>query len=198
MNTPLTVGITGGIGGGKSTFARLLREQGYHVYDTDASAKRLQNEDTDIRKRLIELFGEGVYTAEGLDRKMLAGQVFAQPRLLKLLNEAVHPAVERDFQRWKTRYSHERLLFVESAILFESGFNRLVDKVILVTASEEVRVGRVIKRDGISIEAAKRRMASQLPEEEKAKQADIVIDNNSKTALSDNLEAVLKQLNAFL
>ena len=87
---------------------------------------------------------------------------------------------------------------MESAILFESGFNRLVDKVILVTASEEVRVGRVMKRDGISLEAAKRRMASQLPEEEKAKQADIVIDNNSKTALSDNLEAVLKQLNAFL
>ena len=198
MNTPLTVGITGGIGGGKSTFARLLRERGYHVYDTDASAKRLQNEDADIRKRLIELFGEGVYTAEGLDRKMLARQVFTQPQLLKLLNEAVHPAVERDFQRWKTRHSHERLLFVESAILFESGFNRLVDKVILVTAAEEVRVGRVMKRDGISIEATKRRMASQLPEEEKAKQADIVIDNNNKTALSDNLEAVLKLLNAFL
>ena len=198
MTKPLTVGITGGIGGGKSTFARLLRERGYHVYDTDAAAKRLQNEDAGIRRKLMEKFGEQIYTAEGLNRKLLAEEVFAQPRLLKLLNEAVHPAVERDFQRWKTRHSHERLLFVESAILFESGFNRLVDKVILVTASEEVRVGRVMKRDSISLEAIKRRMASQLPEEEKAKQADIVIDNNSKTALSDNLEAVLRQLNAFL
>lgn len=198
MTKPLTVGITGGIGGGKSTFARLLRERGYHVYDTDAAAKRLQNEDAGIRRKLMEKFGEQIYTAEGLNRKLLAEKVFAQPRLLKWLNGVVHPVVEQDFQQWKAGYSHERLLFVESAILYESGFDKLVDKVVLVTASEEIRIGRVMKRDGISQEAAKQRMANQLPENVKVAKANIVIYNESKTALSDNLEAVLGQLKASL
>jgi dephospho-CoA kinase len=178
MNKPLIIGITGGMGSGKTTIAKILREEGYFVYDSDAEAKRLQNENPVIRKELTEVFGENIYNSEGLDRKKLAGLVFGNPTLLNKLNLIVHPVVCEDFLNWKRNYSNERFIFIESAILFESKFNLLTDKVILITASENIRVERVAKRDGLNVDQVKLRIKNQLSDEEKIKYIDAVINTN--------------------
>lgn len=194
MYKPLIVGITGGIGGGKSTLARILCERGYVVYDTDREARRLQNENAVIRQKLTDIFGHDIYTEEGLNRKLLAGNVFNNPSLLKQLNEIVHPIVRQDFFDWQKQHAQEKYLFVESAIMFESGLSQFTDKVIVVTAPEDLRIMRVMKRDNISPEEVLKRMKNQLPEEEKIARADIVVDSSGKTALTDNVDRILAEL----
>jgi dephospho-CoA kinase len=175
MKNPLIIGITGGIGSGKTTLSEHLRREGYNVYDSDLEARRLQNEHPVIRKKLIELFGKEIYTSQGLNRSELAKIVFAKQDLLIKLNEIVHPVVREDFKNWVTQHSAEQFLFVESAILVESGFSKLVDKVVLMAASEELRIKRVIKRDGSTPEQVKARMSNQLPDEAKIPLADIYL-----------------------
>jgi len=192
---PLIIGITGGIGGGKSTFSGLLREKGYAVYDTDREAKRLQNEHPEIRQQLAAEFGSEIYDEIGqLDRKRLASLVFENPQLLSKLNKIIHPIVEQDFLEWQKKYVQEKFLFVESAIMLESGFDKLTDKIIVVTAPEEVRIERVVKRDGVTPEQVRARIANQMPEEEKVKRADFVLNSDGKRALSENLEEILFEL----
>ena len=110
MNKLLIIGITGGIGSGKTTIAKILREEGYFVYDSDAEAKRLQNENPVIIKILTEVFGENIYNSEGLDRKKLADLVFVNPAILNKLNLIVHPVVCEDFINWKSKYSNEKFI----------------------------------------------------------------------------------------
>ena len=198
MKKPLIVGITGGIGGGKSTFSNMLRERGFLVYDTDKEAKRLQNENVAIKQELIRLFGENIYTSNGLDRKRLAELVFNDSDLLKQLNRIVHPVVQEDFLNWQGKHAQEKYLFVESAILFESGFNQLTDIVIVITATENIRIERIVSRDKISQEAARKRVKNQLPEEDKIRKADITVYTDCENALSDNINPILEKLNFFL
>ena len=155
MKNPLIIGITGGIGSGKTTLSEHLRREGYNVYDSDLEARRLQNEHPVIREKLIELFGEDIYTSQGLNRPALAKIVFENHKLLIKLNEIVHPVVREHFKNWVALHSKQSLIFVESAILVESGFSKLVDKVVLMAASEELRIKRVIKRDGSTPEQIK-------------------------------------------
>ncbi len=194
MNKPKVIGITGGIGGGKSTLAKILREKGYLVYDTDLEARRLQNENIDIRKHLIHLFGEDIYDNQQLNRKKLAELVFNNPELLLKLNSIIHPVVKNDFINWQKEHSNERYLFIESAVMYESGFDSIIDKVIVVTAPEEVRIARVVKRDNISPEQVRQRIANQMPEEEKIKRADIVLNSNGKNVLKNNIEKLFKEI----
>ncbi|MFZ4582507.1 MAG: dephospho-CoA kinase, partial [Paludibacter sp.] len=146
----MIIGITGGIGSGKSTLSTKLREAGYAVYDTDAAARRLQNENAEIRNKIIALFGAEAYTDNVLNRSYIAGIVFNQPEFLAKLNLIVHPAVRDDFKVWKKQHSSETMLFLECAILFEGEFNKLVDKIILVSAPQSIRIQRVMKRDGVT------------------------------------------------
>lgn len=191
----LIVGITGGIGGGKSTFSQLLREKGYAVYDTDHEAKRLQNERPDIRKQLMTEFGNEIYDENGqLNRKRLANLVFENPKLLSKLNEIVHPVVRQDFEEWQKKYAQEKILFVESAIMLESGFSELTDKIIIVTAPENVRIQRVVERDGVTYEQVRARIANQMPETEKIKRADFVLNSDGKRVLSESLDEILFEL----
>lgn len=198
MKQPIVIGITGGIGGGKSTIARVLQKKGYPVYNTDKEAKRLQNEHPLIRKQLIELFGEQVYIKNTLDRKLIAGIVFTNPDLLMKLNKIVHPAVKADFMEWKKKHTGKTILFIESAILYESGFETLVDKTIVVTAPEDVRISRVVCRDKVSPEQVRERIARQLPEEEKIKKADIIIDSNGDDIIDRNIQIILSTLNSWI
>ncbi len=194
MNTPLIIGITGGIGGGKSTLSDKLRAEGYDVYDSDMEARRLQNEHPQIMHQLKDLFGEDIYTSEGLNRKALAKIVFERKDLLTRLNDVVHPVVREDFKNWiADRLTHD-LLFMESAILFETGFSCLVDKVIVITASEEVRLKRVLKRDCITPEQVHARMANQIPEDIKISKADFVIHSDDNLPLYDKMKKLLLQL----
>ncbi len=195
MIKPLKIGITGGIGGGKSSFATLLRERGYAVYDTDQAAKRLQEEDESVRCQLTALFGEKIYAHGKLNKKLLADVVFDNSEALQRLNKVVHPAVERDFKRWLEEHRENEFVFAESAILFESGFDKLMDRIIVVTAPENVRVGRVMKRDRLTAEEVLKRMKNQLPEEEKILRADMVVDNADRVDLPGHVDSVLDRLN---
>ena len=194
MSKPLIIGITGGIGGGKSTLADKLRAEGFEVYDSDKEARILQNEHPVIREKLVELFGSDIYNDEGLNRKELARIVFQKSELLSKLNAIVHPIVKVDFKNWIEKRQAHKLLFMESAILFESGFNLIVDKVIVITASEDIRIKRVIKRDGSSIDQVRLRIANQLPEEIKVDKADFVIHSDDNQPLDGKMRKIISQL----
>ncbi len=174
----MIVGITGGIGSGKSTLSAKLREAGFSVYDTDAAARRLQNENVEIKNNIIALFGAEAYTDNVLNRSYIAGIVFNQPELLRKLNLIVHPAVRVDFKKWSEQHNSETLLFLECAILFEGEFYKLVDKIILVTAPQSVRIQRVIKRDGVTERQVLERINNQLSDAEMASKSDLIIDTS--------------------
>jgi dephospho-CoA kinase len=194
MHKPLIVGITGGIGSGKSTLSRMLRAEGYSVYDTDLEARRLQNEHSAMRRKLTDLFGKEIYDDQGLNRPALGKIVFGKPELLAKLSAVVHPFVKDDFENWVTNRYPKKILFIESAILYESGFNKLVDKVILITASEDVRMKRVMKRDGISSEHVRARMSHQVSEEQKLQLADFVIHSDDNKPLESKMKKIVAEL----
>ncbi|HLP05705.1 MAG TPA: dephospho-CoA kinase [Paludibacter sp.] len=195
MSQARVIGITGGIGSGKTTLSNLLRAEGFEVYDSDLEAKRLQNEHPAIVGQLSDLFGSSIYQNSQLNRPEVARRVFENKELLGKLNKIVHPFVKQHFEDWvKTKSEHHELLFLESAILFESGFNSLVDKVIVVTASVEERIKRVVKRDGICAERVRTRMANQIPEAEKIAKADFVIHTDDDNPLSEKISKILIQL----
>jgi dephospho-CoA kinase len=174
----LVIGITGGIGSGKSTLSKRLREAGYAVYDTDSAARRLQNESAEIRQLISALFGAEAYTDNVLNRKYIAGIVFKQPELLQKLNTIVHPAVRADFKAWAQKHNCEQMLFLECAILFKGEFQKLVDKIILVKAPQVIRVHRVMKRDGVSENQVLERINNQLSDAEMAAKSDLIIDTS--------------------
>lgn len=148
------VGITGGIGSGKSTIARALEALGYKVYDCDKEAKRIITENGEVRKAIIALLGNEAFTPSAqapftgvYNTAYVADRVFAQPELLAQLNAIVHPAVKADILQRSALLGSEAVLFIESAILFEAGLDTICDKIILVEAPEEVRIARTIARD---------------------------------------------------
>lgn len=177
----IKVGITGGIGGGKSVFSRMLQEKGFLVYNTDLEARKLQDNDVNIKTQIIQEFGDNAYDTSGaLNRKYIASIVFNNSDKLRKLNSIVHPVVKQDLLKWYSANITKKLLFVECAILFEGGFDAFVDKIVLVTAAEELRVQRVMNRDGITEHDVRLRVKEQLPEIDKITRADYIIhtDNN--------------------
>lgn len=135
----IKVGITGGIGSGKSTVCALLAARGVAVYDSDAAARRLMEEDGFLREGLVARFGAAVYRDEQLDRSYLAGVVFGNALALADLNALVHPAVRRDFEEWAARQTGDYVV-LESAILFESGFDAVVDRTVAVLALSLIHI----------------------------------------------------------
>lgn len=172
----IRVGITGGIGSGKSTLCKLLAARGAALYDCDREARRLMNEDEELRGGIIAAFGAESYAADGLNRSWLARQVFSNPERLAQLNALVHPAVGSDFRRWAARQQGDYLL-LESAILFSAGLEREVDRTVAVLAPEALRVERACRRDGVDETEIRRRMAAQMSDDCLASRADMVIVN---------------------
>ena len=192
------IGLTGGIGSGKSFIARGLSARGYAVYDTDREAKRLIHEDAAVRKALIALFGPEVYSADGTyQTQYVARRVFEDNSLLQRLNAIVHPAVRRDFEQWKEKLSTvncQLSIVIESAILFESGFDSLCDKVIVVTAPEELRLRRVIGRDKTDIDKVRARMRAQLNDTELSRRADLVVVNDGTKTIEELCQYITQHL----
>ncbi len=172
----ITVGITGGIGSGKSTIAHLFELMSYPVYCSDTRSKWLMNNDLEIKKQLIDNFGEKVYPGY-LDRATLANIVFNDKEALEKLNAISHPAVEKDFIRWRAEQTTD-IVFKEAAILFESGSYKNVDKTICVVAPEIIRIKRVMQRDNANAKQVQERIANQWPDEKKIEFADFVINTN--------------------
>lgn len=179
----MIIGITGGIGSGKSTIAKQLRKMGYAVYDTDSEAKRLIMEDAGLRQQIEQLFGKEVYQDGVYQTALVAQRVFADQSLLARLNAIVHPAVKADILRWAENMNHPTLCFVECAILYQAGFDTLCDKVVVVTAPEEVRLQRAVVRDHSTIEKVRARMRAQEVEKD-IERADLIVNNDGKTEIT--------------
>ena len=177
---PTIIGITGGIGGGKSMFSRFLMRRGELVYDTDMEARILQNTDEKLMNSIKAEFGDDIYNQHGLDRPKLAKIVFSNPEKLRILNGIVHPAVVEDFNAWVKKNASRKFLFMECAILFEGKFDRLVDKIVVVTAPQEVRVKRVMARDCVKEDSVLARMRNQMDESEKIELADWTFDTDNE------------------
>ena len=180
----LKIGLTGGIGTGKSIVGKVFEMLGIPVYISDIEAKRLMSEDHEIREKLIERFGSEVYNSnKQLNRIHLANIIFKQPEALQEVNSIVHPVVRRDFKNWCEKYAHLPYVIQESAILFDTGLYKNFDKMITVTANDEIRIKRVMDRDSVSREHVEERMKNQLSEKLKVEQSDFVIYNNSELIL---------------
>ena len=189
----IKVGITGGIGSGKSTVCALLAARGAAVYDSDAAARRLMEEDGFLREGLVARFGAAVYRDGQLDRSYLAGVVFGNALALADLNALVHPAVRRDFEEWAARQTGDYVV-LESAILFESGFDAVVDRTVVVLAPAEVRVERACRRDGSRPEAVRARMAVQTDDDTLCRRADFTLVN----IVEEELEPAVDELDRRL
>lgn len=185
------LGITGGIGSGKSVVSHILRVMEIPVYDTDSRAKVLNESDSVIREGLIELVGEKVYTDKGLNRKLLSTYLFSSPQNTERINKLIHPRVKNDFNLWAHCQSGYPLICIESAILFESGFDSLVDDTISVIASEETRIQRVIQRDKSDIEKVKARIKSQITDEQRISLSRYVIINDDNKALIPQVRKII-------
>ena len=204
----MIIGLTGGIGSGKSTIAQQLRTMGYAVYDTDSEAKRLIMENPKVRQQIEQLFGKEVYADGVYQTALVAQRVFASPPfrgeseggLLTQLNNIVHPAVRADILRWATVQDSPSfrkglgvgLCFVECAILYQAGFDSLCDKVVAVTAPKDIRLERVIARDHSTIDKVRARMRAQNAEQDLLR-ADIVVNNDGEIPISTLCRQILHE-----
>lgn len=174
---PKIIGLTGGIGSGKTTVAKMFQDLGVPVYIADEEAKKLNDTSKTIIKGLKKLLGGTIYSADGkLNRKKMASMIFNDAELLAKVNNLIHPEVAKHFEKW-TALQTVPYVLKEAAILFESGSHKNCDKVILVTAPEEIRIKRVMNRDKVSREEVLSRMKNQWSEEEKRKLSDFIIEN---------------------
>ena len=179
---PYIIGVTGGIGSGKSVVSQLLRLMDVPVYDCDSEAKRLMCQSEEIRAALIQTVGESVYRSDGqLDRAVLAAYMFGNAAHVEQINRIVHPVVRADFRRWAEQSG--RVVAVESAILFEAGMDADVDTVWLVYAPMDIRLQRAIRRGGSNEEAIRKRMQSQFSDADFLERADRIIYNDGARSL---------------
>ena len=189
----IKIGITGGIGSGKSIVSSLFNVTNIPVYVADDKSKLLTNNSADIRKKLKSLFGEDIYMNDSLDGKRLASLIFTNEELLKKVNSILHPVVKKDFQHWVSKQI-SKYCALESAILFESGFDRDVDFILMVYAPVSLRLTRTMLRDGVTEADVMKRMNRQMPDELKRKQADFVIVNDGVQPLIPQFDQFIKLL----
>lgn len=179
---PKIIGLTGGIGSGKSTVAQFIMDLGYPVYNSDLHAKALVNSDIGLKQKIKELLGSEAYDKAGnYNRKWVASIVFDNETLLQQLNNIIHPAVRIDFQNWLSTQQNT-LVFQETALLFENHLNEYCYKSILVTASQNLRIKRVMERDGKTYREVENIIEQQMSERRKAELADYIIENNDTLA----------------
>ncbi len=175
----LRIGLTGGIGSGKSTVARIFNVLGIPVYSSDDASKRLMVEDENLKNRIIEKFGNESYLNGILNRKYLSAVVFSDQKKIKLLNSLVHPATIHDAELWMKKQNAPYII-KEAALIFESGSNKLLDFVIGVQSPAVLRIERAMKRDNLSREQIEARMKLQMDEDEKMQKCDFVIVNDEQ------------------
>lgn len=191
---PQILGITGGIGSGKSVVAQCLYNMNIPIYNTDNEAKRLNNTHPAIRQALEQLIGEEIYTECGyLNKPLLVRYLFENEHHAKQINAIIHPYVEEDFLQWKQR-QESPWVAIESAILYESGFDRLTDKIITIYAPQEMRIERASKRDHTSVDTIRQRMEHQMPDEEKRIRAAYTIINDDKHPILPQILDILANL----
>ena len=173
------VGLTGGIGSGKTTVSNFLLEYGIPVYNSDIQGKILMNTSLDLKNDIVNIFGERVYDNGILNTNLLSNIVFNDSTKIEQLNNLVHPKVAQDFNQWVGKNNNKPILVKEAAILIESGAYLNMDKIILVVSEKSTRINRVSKRDNSDLDSIEKRINHQLTDNEKIKYADYIIENNS-------------------
>lgn len=189
----IKVGITGGIGSGKSMVCDIFRLYDIPIFDADTEAKKLNDTSPSVRNQLIYHFGNDIYENDKLNRKKFAELIFNNERNIKIANSVIHPEVANCFVEW-CRNKNNPIVIIEAALLIEAGFNQFVDKVITVYTPKELRINRVIQRDQISRNQVEARMLNQMPEEEKIKHSDFVIYNDNRHSLIDQVSKIIDNL----
>jgi dephospho-CoA kinase len=187
------VGLTGGIGSGKTTVSNFLLEYGIPVYNSDSQGKKLMNTNLELINDIVNIFGESVYNNGVLNTNLLSSIVFSDPEKIKQLNNLVHPKVAEDFNQWVGKNNNQPILIKEAAILIESGAYLNMDKIILIISKKSNRINRVSKRDNSDLESIEKRINFQLTDDEKIQYADYIIENNS--SLDDLKHEVLRVIN---
>lgn len=188
------IGITGGIGSGKSVVSRLLQVMGVPVYLSDVEAKRLTATDAHIRSRLVELLGADVYRDGSLNKPLLANYLFSDPEHARIINGIIHPRVKEDFRRWVLQHQSHDVVAMESAILVEAGFADEVDKLVMVYAPLQLRVERAMQRDGADRASILRRVSQQMNDEEKKLHAHHILFNDGSRPLIPQVVQLLHAL----
>ena len=191
----LKIGVTGGIGSGKSLVCRIFSLLGAPVYAADERAKKLVHSNPLLKKNIIEEFGNEAYQGGEYNRKYIASVVFKDRRRLEKLNQLIHPAVAVDFQQWSSNQQDVAYVIKEAAIIFESGGDRQLDGVLAVDAPEDIRIRRVSERDGLEVNEIKKRIRSQWPADKIRALADWSVDNDNKKLI---LPAILEIHNKLL
>ncbi len=176
----IKIGITGGIGSGKTTVCKIFQVLGVPVYYADVEARILTDSHPQIIESVKRLFGNDIYEHGSLNRKKVASIVFKEKDKLSCLNRIIHPIVAGHYEQWLEKHKKSTIVFKEAAILFETGGDKDVDKVISVTAPLNLRIKRVVDRDGMSVEDVKKRIENQMSEEERIRRSDFVIRCNDK------------------
>lgn len=190
-----TIGITGGIGSGKSFVCNILKHLGYAVYDSDRRAKELYDEDDTLRQELIRLWGAELYdeVTNKLQRQRLAQIIFSDSKALEQINALVHPKVRADFERWREQRAQrdDSLVFIESALIVGSPLEQKIDLLWAIVASETTRIGRAMVRDNVSEDAVRARMQHQILQSRLIELADWVINNDTDSILLPQIQAGL-------
>ena len=184
------IGITGGIGAGKSLVAEIIKAMGYPVYNSDERAKELTESNPKIKEGLIHLFGEEIYQNDTLNKFALAQAIFSDESQREKVNAFIHPIVREDFNLWALAQNNA-LVFNESAILFETGSFKNFDAIILVYAPKELRIKRIMKRDNCSENEVLKRMNSQFSDEEKYQLTEFRVLNDEQTPLLVQVEKII-------
>lgn len=192
---PTIVGVTGGIGSGKSTICKIFEVLGCKTYYADDRAKWLMENDASLVESVKRLFGNEAYSEGKLNRKLIADKVFREGFLLDKLNSLVHPAVKSDFEKWISENQSSKILLKEAALLFETGSYKELDHCILVVADEQTRIKRVIQRDEHrNEEGVKEIIKKQMTDEKKIPLASYIVDNNGKNSVINQVLAIYKKL----
>lgn len=192
--SPIILGITGGIGSGKSVVCRLLQLMGVPVYSSDDETKRLMVRDEVIRAGLISLLGPEAYQGEALNKPLIAKYLFASADHAATINALIHPRVKQDFRRWVADHAGHPVVAIESAILVEAGFTDVVDSVVLVTAPLETRIRRAMQRDAASRQQIEQRVERQMADEERSSTAHHIIQNDDFVPLIPEVLALIASL----
>lgn len=192
---PLEIGVTGGIGSGKSLVCKIFSLLGVPVYNADNRARWLTNNDQNIKQSLIAEFGSQAYNESGLNRDYMAGKVFNDPEQLSILNGIVHPAVGKDYDQWVNEHHEHAYVIKEAALIFEAGSYKRLDKVINVSAPEELRIARVLQRDPFRTEKeVKSIIEKQMAESERQQRADYNVYNDEKQMLIPQILNLHKEI----
>ncbi len=191
----IIVGLTGGIGSGKTTVAKLFEKHGVPIYIADERARAIMDQ-PDVVQAVQQIFTTSVITEQGtLDRSKIKQLVFDAKDQLNKLNQIVHPRVKEDFDQWLIEHKEAPIVMKESAILFENGLEKNCDVVVLVIAPEEVRIERVMNRDGVSKEQVMKIINNQMKDEEKLRRSQYIIENNNKKSLESDIISIIRDIN---